>query len=177
MKQTSIISGALLMVMFFYSAGRAQSITTNTSAAGKIGKELSIDETASLHFGTMTIPTGAVNVTLSTTNVRTASSPGNITLLAQAPVSTNAAYSVFGDHYLYYDITLPANNVVTIVNGANHMHVNSFTAKSASQGNGTTGRLSSVGEDSFVVGATLVLSNGQAAGLYSGTFIVTVAYN
>jgi len=177
MKKTSTIFSVIALMMVFSSTLLAQTIIENTTAGAKVGKELAITETAALHFGTMTIPTGAVNVVLSTVNVRTASIPARITLLSQAPVCQNAAYTVYGGKNEHYDIALPANNVVTIVSGPNHMHVDSFTARTASQGNGTTGKLSALGIDSFVIGATLKLMNGQPSGLYTGTFDVTVNYH
>ncbi len=177
MKKTSIIFIALFMMIFFSSAGSAQTVTENTTAGGKIGSELALTETSALHFGTMTVPSGAVNVLLSTTNIRTASVPANITLLAQTPVHQTASYTVYGDNDQDYQITLPANNSVTIVSGANHMHVNTFIYRTASDGrDGHHGTLNGIGEDTFTVGATLILINAQPYGVYSGTFNVTVAY-
>ncbi len=177
MKKISIIFTALVMMILFSSTILAQTFTVNTTAAGKIGKELALTETAALHFGTMTVPTGAVNVILSTTNVRTASVPANITLLAQAPVHQTAAYTVYGEKEKHYNIILPANNVVTITSGTNHMHVNDFLPNSNSQGQGSFGgKLDHNGEDTFTVGATLVLVSGQTYGVYTGIFNVTVAY-
>jgi len=157
----------------------AQTNTINSSSGVKIGTALSLSQTASLHFGTMTRPTAAVNVKISTSNVRTASSPSSITLLAQAPVHQTAAYQVFGSKNSHYVITVPANNIVKISNGntASDMYVNNFTFQSASGGNGNwSGKLDGTGADSFTVGATLQLASGQASGLYSGTFNVTVSY-
>ena len=153
------------------------SATLNVTAAAKIGKEISLVETSDLHFGTMARPTGAVNVTVSTTNVRTASVPANITLLPQAPTFHAAAYNVYGGKSDNYIVTIPANNVVNITSGANSMHVNSFTVRTASQGPGPNGHLSNTGLDTFTVGATLQLLSNQPAGTYAGTFNVTVAYN
>lgn len=152
--------------------------TENTAVAANIVTAISLTEVSSLHFGTMTIPTGDVSVVLSTATVRTATVPANITLLAQAPVAQNAAYTVAGTANATYTITLPANGTVTINDGGvNNMDVNDFVAESASDGAGTTGTLDGLGADSFVIGATLELTNGQAPGLYSGTFDVTVNYN
>ena len=177
MKKRLPIFAAFFMILGFSSIVMSQPFTGNMTSGGKIGKGISIVETAALHFGTMTVPTGAVNVILSTTNVRTASIPANITLLAQAPVHQNAAYTVYGDKNNHYNITLPDDNVVTITSGANHIHVNNFIPHSASQGIGSfSGKLNLIGEDTFTVGATLVLSNAQPAGLYTGTFNVTVNY-
>jgi hypothetical protein len=150
--------------------------TATTDAGAKIVTALTLTKTTDLHFGTMAIPTGAVNLVLATNGSRTASVPANITLLSQAPLATNAAYTVAGTAASTYAITLPTT--VTITSGTNNMTVASFVAKPASTGvNGVNGTLDGSGADSFVVGATLQLSNAQAAGVYTGTFNVSVNYN
>lgn len=147
-------------------------------SAAKIGLELSIVENADLHFGTMTIPTGAVNVTVTTAGLRSATVPSLITLLSQAPVAHNAAYTIYGSKNAHYIVTLPANGIVKINSGANQMNVDNFTIKSTNNGAGNgTGKLNQQGTDTFRIGATLKLANGQPAGIYTGTFTITAAYN
>ncbi len=155
----------------------AQSTILSSSGA-KIGTELSIVENADLHFGTMTIPTGAVNVSVTTVGLRSASVPALITLLSQAPVAHQAAYTIYGSKNAHYMVTLPANNTVIITSGANQMNVDNFTIKSTNNGAGNgTGKLNAQGTDTFKIGATLKLANGQPAGTYTGTFTITAAYN
>ena len=153
--------------------------TENTGVGTKIVKAISLVEEQALHFGTMTIPTGTVEVSVSTTNDRIASVPANITLLAQNPVASYAIYDVFGSAEATYVISLPDDDVVTIAAGATIMHIDKFKSRTDS-GPGTdgfTGKLDRSGSDYFTVGATLKLPNGQPFGIYSGTFNVTVAYN
>ena len=148
------------------------------SSAAKIGTELSIVENADLHFGTMTIPTGAVNVTVTTSGLRSATVPSLITLLSQAPVAHNAAYTIYGSKNAHYIVTLPANNTVIITSGANQMHVDNFTIITVNNGAGNgTGKLNLTGTDTFRIGATLKLAGSQPAGSYTGTFTITAAYN
>lgn len=169
---------AAIMIMAGFSTRIFAQDSEQTDAGAKIVSALSITEVDDLHFGTMTIPTGAVELELSTSTVRTPDVPANITLLSQAPVAQNAAYTVAGSANATYAITLPADGVVEITSGANSMDVDDFVAKTASAGiDGTTGTLDGSGADSFVVGATLKLANGQAAGVYTGTFNVSVDYN
>ncbi len=139
---------------------------------------LTLTETHALDFGTMSVPTGAVNVQLSTSANRIASIPANIQLFSIAPFPANAAYTVVGYPGAAYAISLPPDNVVTITEGTTPMHVDGFIAKTASAGvDGLTGTLDGSGNDSFVVGGTLKLITGQPIGIYSGTFDVTVNYN
>jgi hypothetical protein len=152
------------------------SITNYASVT--IVKGITISETSSLNFGTMTIPTAAENLILTTANVRIVSSPSNIELLAQAPVSQNATYTVTGSGGATYIIALPSNGTVTISNGAEHMDIVDFVSYPASAGkNGNVGHLSDSGIDSFTVGATLKLEISQVSGTYTGTFNISVNYN
>ena len=177
MKKSLMIIAAIVMMVGLTSAVMAQD-TENTAAGAKIVKALTLTETSALHFGTMTIPTGAVDVVLSTATSRTTSGAGTITLLPQSPPATNAAYDVAGSIGATYAITLPANGVVTLTNGAVTMAIKNFVAKTASAGiDGLTGTLDGTGDDSFSVGATLVLDDAQAFGVYAGAFDVSVDYN
>ena len=180
MKTTLKIFAAIVMIAGFSTTLMAQSNTKNTAAGAKIVKALTLTQTSALHFGTMTIPTAAEDLELTTGTVRIPSAPANITLLTQIPIPANAAYTVAGSAAGAYTISLPANDIVKITNGtpAVDMYVNSFTAKTLSAGiDGFTGLLDINGADSFVVGATLKLANAQPFGVYAGTFDVTVNYN
>lgn len=170
----------MIMAAIIFMAGLSLSVsaqTTETTEAGaKIVQALTLTENAALHFGTMTVPSGDVEVTLSTTGVLTATVPANITLLSQTPIAQNAVYTVGGTTGSTYVITLPAG-AIQISSGAHSMDVSNFTAKTASVGDGTSGDLGILGIDTFVVGATLELSNDQEPGVYSGNFDVSVNYN
>jgi hypothetical protein len=180
MKKLLLSLVAVVLLVGLSTSLKAQINLQTTTAAAKIVTAIALTEVSSLHFGTMTIPTGALDLVLTTGTVRNPSIPANITLLAQAPVAQNAAYTVAGAINATYAITLPANGVVTISNGTpiEDMAVKDFVARTASAGvDGLTGTLDGVGADSFVVGATLVLANAQPAAIYTGTFDVSVNYN
>ena len=156
-----------------------KSFTETTGIGTKIVKAISLVEEQALHFGAMTIPTGPVEVSISTSNNRTASVPANITLLSQNPLASYAIYDVFGSADATYSINLPPDGIVTITEGTTPMHVDNFASRTDS-GPGTdgfTGILDGSGSDYFTVGATLKLANGQPFGVYTGTFNVTVNYN
>ncbi|MEI7660830.1 MAG: DUF4402 domain-containing protein [Bacteroidota bacterium] len=156
----------------------SNSATTSNQINATILTPITLAETHALDFGLMTVPSGIVNVTLTTGTIRIASIPANIGLLALAPFPATAAYSVSGSASVNYVISLPPDNTVTITQGSNPMHVDGFIAKTASAGvDGITGTLDGSGNDNFVVGATLKLANGQPIGTYTGTFDVTVSYN
>ncbi len=152
-------------------AQSGSSINTNTGV--HILKSLEIAKTSDMHFGTMSIPTAPVDVVLTISNTRSASSPADIDLLAQAPFSKNAAYTIAGSPNATYSIILPPNGMVMLHSGGNNMNVNSFSCSYP----GLTGVLSAAGTDQFNVGATLELKDAQPYGIYEGTFDVTIAYN
>ena len=157
MKTHISITGVIISLAVFSAIpALAQSHNSTTSTVGaNIVKALTLTQTAPLHFGSMSIPTAAVSVSLTTSNGRISSSPSNITLLSQAPVSENA-----------------------ISIGSKTMDIVDFVAHSASAGtDGSAGHLNAEGNDSFTVGATLKLENDQPFGNYTGTFGITVNYN
>lgn len=175
MKKQMMIMAAIIFMAGLSLTVSAQT-TENTDAGAKIVEALTLTENAALHFGTMTVPSGDVEVELSTAGSLTASVPANITLLSQTPIAQNAAYTVGGTIGSTYVITLPAG-AIQILNGAHSMDVFDFTAKTTSLGDGTSGDLGTTGSDTFVVGATLELTSGQEPGVYSGNFNVSVNYN
>jgi len=176
MKKSIMLVAAIVMIAGI--ANRVMAHSENTSAGAKIVQALTITETAPLHFGTMTIPTAATDIILTTLAGRSASIPANITLLPQLPVATNAAYTVKGSMNATYAITLPSNTAVTITEGATPIPVKNFVAKCASKSaDGSIGILDGSGDDHFVIGATLSLALNQPSGNYVGTFDVSVDYN
>jgi len=156
---------------------KAQTAKASTTAGAEIVSAISLTSDASLSFGKMSAPSADVDVTLTTEHVLTPDKPSNISLLPAT--FTNAHYNVSGAKDYVYTITLPASNTVTIRNGANSMKVENFQARTTSVpvSNGTSGTLNASGQDAFVVGATLKVTNAQAIGAYTGTFDVLVAYN
>lgn len=165
-----MLFAAIVMVAGFSTSLMAQ--TENTAVGAKILTAMTITESAPMHFGTMTVPTAATTVVLATDGTVTVGS-GTTTLLAQAPISTAAAYDITGDVSATYAITIDASTTITNGTPAEDMTVDNFVCSYA----GLTSTLDAGGADNFTVGATLNLVDAQPAGTYAGTFDVTVAYN
>jgi len=170
MKKITITMLAIAMIAFFANDAMAQ--TETTDAGAKILAAMTITESADMHFGTMTVPSTIAEVDLAVGGSVTIAS-GTLTLLAQAPTSHAAAYDITGDANATYAITLPTNGSVTITEGATPMPVIDFVCSYGA----LTSTLDGSGDDNFTVGATLQLANAQPAGVYTGTFDVSVAYN
>lgn len=167
----SIVAIAALAVM----PGRVNAqADANTSAGANIITPITITETSTLHFGSMSAGTGGTCV-LTTANVRSAT--GAVSLSTVGTPHSTAAYNVTGENNATYAISLPGSITVTKEGGGATMTVNDLKAKPASQPEGLAGTLSAGGTDSFTVGGTLTVDDAQATGAYTGTFTVTVTYN
>jgi hypothetical protein len=174
LKNLVVIFSIAVMMTGFTTRVMAQA-TESTDVAANLVIPIAITETASLHFGTMTVMAGTGGTcVLSTQGVRTQTAGVNLSV--QAPVASNAAYNVSGAVNTSYSIMLPAKIKVSCL--SNNMTISKVVARPASSGvDGLTGTLSAAGNDSFTIGGTLDVLPGQAAGLYTGTFDVTVIYN
>ena len=79
-----------------------------------------------------------------------------------------AGFNVVGENNAHYTIAISES--VVLKNPTNdEMTLNAFT-------NNATKVLSAAGTESFKVGGTLNVAAGQASGLYSSTYVVTVTY-
>ncbi|MDP3441415.1 MAG: DUF4402 domain-containing protein [Ignavibacteria bacterium] len=118
-------------------------------------------------------------VVLSTANARTFT--GGVSASTISPTSTNAAYNVTGTYNETYALTLPATITVTetiATVGVKTMTVSALTARFNGAGaDAITSTLSATGTGSFTVGGTLTVALNQIAGIYAGTFPVSVDYN
>ncbi len=146
---------------------------TNANASATIVGSLTITKTVDMKFGQMTSPAGTADVVL--TAAGAISSTGALTLITGSPVSA-AEYDVAGTEGATYAITLPADGVVTLTGAGVPMDVKTFTSSKALNVS-TLGVAVAGVNDSFSVGATLVVNDAQAQGVYSGTFNVAIAYN
>jgi hypothetical protein len=174
MKKSLIVSAVIVLIAGFTTKVNAQA-TQNTAAGAVLITPISITQTSPLHFGVMAVQSGLDGTCiLSTAGVRTAT--GGVNLSVQAPLATNAAYTVGGSLNTTYAITLPAS--ITVTSSSFSMIIDNLLAKAASAASdGLTGTLNGSGSDSFTVGGTLNVTAGKPAGVYAGTFNVTVAYN
>jgi hypothetical protein len=137
-----------------------------------------------LAFGTMLALGSSGTVTIDPAKAHSSQrSATSVTLIAESTGLTKYGAAEFictGAKSTNFTITVPATSITIKDNGgtgSNSMTVTDFTA-----GNLTTsvtgGTLdASTGTSNFFVGGTLNVGASQAAGTYTGTFNVTVAYN
>lgn len=180
MKNTLVVLGTIIVVGFFTNTATAQTVKTATATAGaKLIKPMTIGKTNEMYFGTINVLTGvAGTVKLSPEGVTTFAGVEDGVVGGKA---TGAAYTVTGTKNSTYALTLPSNGAVTVTEGGSAggvMSINNFTAKfENAAAAGTASKLNETGQDTFKVGATLVVNADQATGVYSGSFDVSVDYN
>lgn len=173
--------------MLIASATISAQTTENTAAAVNIVTPLAITEVRSLHFGTLSVAAASGgDCVVSTSNdgsttvpgsIGSRSKTGGINLSSSTPGYHNAAYTLSGAASTTYAITLPSTITVSCPSKPD-MTISSVVALPVSSGaESVTGTLDAGGNDSFTLGGTLTVAAAQPAGLYEGTFDVTVAYN
>ena len=173
----------VLLTGFTINLSAQSSGSANGNANAKLIKAMTLTESSQLNFGSNLLPngTGGTVVLPSNSNARTYDGGGGVVAAAVGPAA-NGAYSVTGTALETYALTLPTTSFdVThaTANGNNNtMTVTSMLARfNGAVGDATTSTLASDGTDSFTLGATLTVGNGQTAGVYAGTFPISVDYN
>jgi hypothetical protein len=166
----------IFTIGFFTNNISAQGATiTATTAGAEIASPITLKQDSVLEFGAMIVSATDGTCVLDPEDTgRTAT--GGVTLITSGATPNAAGYTVGGTASRNYAITLPTT--ITVKNGVNDMTINSInsyvTSKTAFS---TTGTLASNAQDTFKVGGTLYVDASQAAGVYAGTFQVTVNYN
>ncbi len=169
MKNKVIILSCLLAML--YSGNEAMAAEARCTATIMTAISASKNEESNtggdLAFGVI-IPgesSGTVTISPSTSN-RTYQ--GGVALVAS--ISGAASFNVYGGANTVFTIALPDTDPI-ISSGSNTMKVQSLTVYPP--GSVT---LDNLGKATFNVGGTLIVEKLQAIGSYTGSFIVTVAY-
>jgi Mat/Ecp fimbriae major subunit len=150
--------GAALLAGF--SASSAQAATASATARATILRQVTLNKTADLDFGTIITGTTASSVVVSSAGARTC----NLPAVCSGTVSA-AAFGIVGT--TGQTVTLAATGPVTLTSGTNTMSATLATSAATRVLTGT---------DSFTVGGTLSVGANQADGVYTGSFNVTVDY-
>jgi hypothetical protein len=170
MKKMNKFFAASLVALAFTSVSNAQSTATATATATVI-TPIAISKNTDMNFGNVAVQAanaGTVVLAPDGTRTRTA----GVTLPAVAGTVTAATFTVTGSGTSTYSITLPTSVTLTHTNGVESMTATSFTSTPSG-----TGALVA-GTQDIAVGATLNVTGGQLAGVYTSTnFDVTVNYN
>ncbi|OAN63897.1 hypothetical protein A7X12_19035 [Sphingomonas sp. TDK1] len=154
-------------------------VMAQTSASGTgsltVIQPLTITKNADLQFGSVVRPVSAAGaVAVAVTGARTVT--GDIQALASGDTPQAARFTISGEGGHALSVTIPAS--FTLANGAQSLVVtttNNLTgALSAQTLSGTAG---GAGTLDVRVGGTVALATTTPAGLYTGAFTVSTAYN
>lgn len=182
MKNISLLIIVVILLSSNTSIIKSQTSDKATTTAGAVLIiPMTITQTSPLHFGTITLLNATPGTcVLSTANVRTFT--GGLGVSSRVPLSTNASYTVTGKIAENYAITLPSTPITikigTSAVPADNMTITAFKARFlGGAADAITSKLSATGTDSFTVGGTLNSIVNQNAGIYAGTFDVSIDYN
>ena len=160
-----LITGLAAILAGAYTQIAIAADVTGTATANVLAP-LAISQTTGMDFGDVAGDTTSATTVVLTTAGATSSGDGAYT--GGTPAA--GTFAVTGGNSLAYSITLPGA-AVTLTSGANTMTVDTFNHDA-----GGSPALDGTGNGSFNVGATLNLGAAQAAGVYNGTYTVTVEY-
>jgi hypothetical protein len=164
-----ILTFSIMLIAFSAGVFAQSTDTEQTIATATIVGPLTLTKVSDMDFGTIAVTGTAGTVVLGTDNSRTAVGPA----LVPPAAGVAASFTVAGEASRTFAITLPANNTVSLVSGANTMAANIFVHNA-----GANPALDIAGAAAFTVGATLSVAANQAAGNYtSANFPVTISYN
>jgi hypothetical protein len=164
-----ILTFSIMLIAFSAGVFAQSTDTEQTIATATIVGPLTLTKVSDMDFGTIAVTGTAGTVVLGTDNSRTAVGPA----LVPPAAGVAASFTVAGEASRTFAITLPANNTVSLVSGANSMAANIFVHNA-----GANPALDGAGAAAFTVGATLSVAANQAAGNYtSANFPVTINYN
>ncbi|HNR28573.1 MAG TPA: DUF4402 domain-containing protein [Bacteroidales bacterium] len=150
------------------SFAQANTATQNANAGATIVTPISLVKNIDLNFGNIAAGASDFTVALSATGTRT-SSGGIGTLPSVTGTVAAAKFTASGLAEAQYSVSLPASPITISAGSGKDMTVSGFVAD-------TDDKVLTGGSDEFTVGATLNVKANQAAGAYTGTFNVTVAY-
>ena len=183
MKTTVLKFFTLSVAIFAFSTisfGQGNTATASgVNAGANIITPIGItNDGTELQFGDLIATSTEYTVTIDATSGQRAFTE-NAAFFTETGYST-ANFTVTGEAGAAFKITLPADGTVSLVSktgtGAD-MPLTTFASSIglSSSLDGTPGSYSA-GSKTFSVGATLAVNEDQAAGEYTGTFDVTVAY-
>jgi len=159
------------MLFMFTTVGFAQS--AEASATADIAPLISIEVVTDLNFGNVIASGSSGTVIVTPTGAR--SRTGGVSFIPSMPGTVSAAqFTINGMPNATYSISIPNVNNVRITNLDNeYMDIRQLSINIGSQ----TPKLDLDGTQTLYIGATLRVNANQSPGLYTGTTVVTVAYN
>jgi len=167
--KTQIRIFAMAMLLIGISISTFAQVSATASGSAKIVTPISIANAGDMNFGNVAVSSTAGTVVLTPDGSR--AKTGGVTLPAIIGTVSVAKFNVAGVPNFTYSITLPSTFMTITDPNSNTMTVDTWTSSPT-----VSGTLDVDGKQTVSVGATLNVAGSQVAGVYSGTFSVTVNY-
>lgn len=171
-----VLNAALASVVVLAGAGvvgNAYAADGTGTASATVVTPIAIAASSpNLRFGSFSTTAAGQTVAIATNGTRTLT--GALGVGTGQNAFGAASFAVTGDSTLTYAITLPGTSTISTGDGigtTKNMTVSSFASNPSGTGTLTAGA------QTLLVGATITTVASQLAGAYTGTFVVTVAYN
>lgn len=163
------------------SASFAQSSATATgTATANVVRPITLAAARALAFGNVVPGATAGTLLVDGDSAGAQTTGGGVTQPGgQKGTVSSAQFNVTGEGSFTYTITLPVGAATIADAGTDTMTVDTWTSDIATTAGAglLSGTAGTAGAQTFYVGGTLHVGVAQAAGSYTGTFSVTVAYN
>lgn len=160
----ALVGAALSAVSFASAASAATSATANASA--EVLSTLTLTADSALNFGQIAANTGG------TVTVNADSTVAQSGSLVSTGTRAPAGFTVTGTPGASVVVSLPASATLTRSGGTETMSIANFNSNPG----GAMQLSAGAGSANFSVGGTLSVLSGQVAGVYNGTFSVSVEY-
>jgi hypothetical protein len=171
----------VLLTGFTINLNAQSAASKSTGANAKLLKAMTLAQGNPLNFGSNLLSDNLGGTVILPSDSNTRTYTGGVATSAIGPAATNATYTVTGTALETYAVALPTTTTVTNVtagDGLRTMDITSMLARfNGAESDATTSTLASNGTDSFSIGGTLTVGPDQIAGVYTGTFTVSVDYN
>jgi len=161
---------------------QSSATVTNGTATANVIRPITLAAARDLAFGNVVPGATGGTLVIAGTAAGLQTPGGGVTQPAsQKGTVTSAQFNVTGEALFTYTLTIPTAPV-TISDSAttpNTMTVSTFTSDVATTAGAgqLSGSIGAAGTQTVSVGGTLNVGANQAAGSYTGSFSVTVAYN
>ncbi|MCE2026734.1 DUF4402 domain-containing protein [Sessilibacter corallicola] len=179
MKKLSIFSAAVLSLAISGLAQAQQSATGTGSASAEVQSEnISIEEQTALDFGRV-----SPFSTVGTVNIRPSDNRQSPSNLIRTAAGTRGEWVVTGFANASFAVSITDSFTLTSEDGQDTMQVTGVNvglptgSSSSTLNNISSTTITSTGERRLAVGGTLNVGGGQASGVYSGQYQITVIYN
>lgn len=179
MKRTQI-SLVLAGLMAALVSGQAMAADATATVTAKVITPIAVTKTTDMVLGNLVVGNGVV--TLNTSGARTQAGSTPLSTSGSSPAA--AEFTVTGEGANTFAIAYTGSSTSLSDGGTNTMAIDFITEAVAATATGktdastdaTTGTLTT-GSAKIFAGAAVTVGASQAAGTYTGSLVVTVAYN